>query len=320
MAPRKLNFAKQSQTIANGTSRTSDWAMRQPRLSSRCHNYLLIAMMLSVVAPALAQRQPITDEERFRLGTTPVEPFRVIGDIYYVGAVRVSSFLIKTSEGYILMDTGFVETAPGVRDNIEKLGVPLTDIKLLLSSHAHRDHVGGHALIKELTGAKILSSERDAPLIASGGIPGGPKMVTVDQIIRDRQQITLGDVTLTAHLTPGHTPGCTTWTMTTAENGRKYNVVFMGSVNINEGYRLLGDPNYPNRAEDFRNSITRLKEIPGEVFLGPHGFFFNLTEKIMRMKRSESPNPFIDPQGYQAYIREQEAVFQAQMQRESGGR
>ena len=189
-----------------------------------------------------------------------------------------------------------------------------------MSSHAHRDHVGGHALIKELTGAKILSSERDAPLIASGGIPGGPKMVAVDEIIRDRQQITLGDVTLTAHMTPGHTPGCTTWTMTTEENGRKYNVVFMGSVNINEGYRLIGDPNYPNRAEDFRNSIARLKEIPGEVFLGPHGFFFNLTEKIERMKRGETLNVFIDPEGYQEYIAAQEKVFQETMQRESGGR
>jgi metallo-beta-lactamase class B len=275
--------------------------------------------MLCAAAPALAQRQPITDEERFRLGTTPVEPFRVIGNIYYVGAVRVSSFLIKTSEGYILMDTGFPETAPGVRDNLEKLGIRPGDIKLLLSSHAHRDHVGGHALIKELTGAKVLSSERDAPLIASGGIPGGPKVVTVDEIIRDRQQITLGDVTLTAHLTPGHTPGCTTWTMTTEENGRKYNVVFMGSVNVNE-YRLTGDPNYPNRAEDFRNSIARLKEIPGEVFLGPHGFFFNFLEKMERLKSGGTPNVWVDPQGYREYIAAQEKVFQERLQQERGGR
>lgn len=268
---------------------------------------------------ASAQRQQITDEERFRLGTTPVEPFRVIGNIYYVGAIRVSSFLIETSDGYILMDTGFPETAPGVRDNIEKLGVSLSDIKLLLSSHAHRDHVGGHAMIKELTGARILSSERDAPLIAAGGIPGGPNQVVVDEIVRDRQQVTLGDVTLTAHLTPGHTPGCTTWTMTAEEAGRQYNVVFMCSVNINPSARLIGDPEYPNRAEDYRNSIARLKQIPGEVFLGPHGFFFNLTEKIERMRRGETPNVFIDPEGYQAYIAEQERVFQERMRQERGG-
>ena len=175
-------------------------------------------------------------------------------------------------------------------------------------------------MIKELTGATILASERDAPLIASGGIPGGPNRVTVDQIIRDRQEVTLGGVTLTAHLTPGHTPGCTTWTMTAEEGGRQYNVVFMCSVNINESARLIGDPNYPNRGEDYRGSIARLKEIPGEVFLGPHGFFFNLTEKIERMKRGETPNVFIDPEGYQAYIAAQEKVFQERMQRERGGR
>ena len=289
--------------------------------SHRCGMRLgTLLLVLFVGLPAVnAQTQAISNEERLQFGTQPVKPFRIIGSIYYVGAVRVSAFLIKTPEGDILIDTGYKETAPVVRDSIEKLGFKLKDIKILLSSHAHQDHVGGHALIKELSGAKVLASEGDAPVIATGGRPTGANVVSIDGTIRDKQEVSLGGVKLTAHLTPGHTKGCTTWTMVAEEGGKKYNVVFMCSVNINEGYRLIGDPAYPNRAEDYRNAINRLKELPCDVFLGPHGFFFNLEEKVQRMEKGEAGNPFIDPAGYRAYVARAEKSYQDQLRLERAG-
>jgi len=284
--------------------------------------HLGMLVLLSVSGPALQAQitnTNDTDEDRMRLGTTPIKPFRIIGNIYYVGAVRVSSFLIKTADGYILMDTGYKETAPIVRDGLAALGVNPKDVKILLSSHAHQDHVGGHAQIKELTGARILASEGDTPAISTGGRPNGPTVVKVDGTIRDQQQVTLGDVTLTAHVTPGHTKGCTTWTMVAEEGGRKYNVVFMCSASINAGARLTGDAAWPTRGDDLAKSIALMKSLPCDVFLGPHGFFFNLVEKVQRMQRGETPNPFIDPAGYRAYLAQAERVYNETLARERVG-
>jgi len=276
---------------------------------------LFAVLVFSLGAPLGAQitNTNDTDEDRMRLGTTPVKPFRIIGNIYYVGAVRISSFLIKTSDGYILMDTGYKETAPIVRDGLAALGVNPKDVKILLSSHAHQDHVGGHAQIKELTGARVLASAGDAPIIEKGGVPNGPNVIKVDELIRDKQQVTLGDTTLTAHITPGHTKGCTTWTMTAQEGGRNYNVVFMCSASVNPEARLTGDPDWPNRGEELAKSIAVMRSLPCDVFLGPHGFFFNFMDKVARMERGETPNPFIDPAGYKAYLDQAEKVYKEMM-------
>lgn len=279
-----------------------------------------LLLVLFVAMPAWRAQTQTTDEERLRGGTQAVKPFRIVGNLYYVGAMRVSSFLITTPEGNILLDTGFRETAPIVRDSIEKLGFHLKDIKILLSSHGHLDHVGGHSLIHELSGAKVLSSEADAQAVATGGRTNGASQVQVDGIIKDKQEVSLGGVKLVAHLTPGHTKGCTTWTMVAEEDGKKYNVVFVCSLNINEGYRLLDDPAYPNRAEDYRKSIEFMKTLPCDVFLGAHGFFFGLEEKVQRLEKGEKGNPFIDPAGYRAYVKQSEQVYLDTLRRERQGK
>ncbi|MBI3934453.1 MAG: subclass B3 metallo-beta-lactamase [Acidobacteria bacterium] len=267
-------------------------------------------MLLMNGAALSAQFRTVPDEELRRTGVAPVEPFRVIGNIYYVGTEGISAFLITTSAGHILLDTGYAEGVPVVRGSIEKLGFNLRDIELIINSHSHGDHVGGHALVKELTGAKVLSSAADAPAMARGGArEGSPKLFEIDQIIRDKQEITLGGVKLVAHLTPGHTPGCTTWTMAVEEGGKKYNVLFHCSTSFSEGVRLTGDPAHPTRGADFRKTFAALKSLPCDILFLPHGQLFDLIGKMRRLKNGEKPNPFIDPAGCRSYIEKAEREF-----------
>jgi metallo-beta-lactamase class B len=277
---------------------------------------------LGQAAQALARR---SIESSFRMMNRPFEPFRLIGNVSYVGASDVSSFLIATPEGHILIDSGFEATVPLIRDGVRKLGFRFEDIRILLNSHAHVDHAGGHALVKRLTGARIVMSEADATLLAHGGrgdFLGVSEQVLAyepaqaDRIIRDGDHVTLGGVTLTAHLTPGHTKGCTTWTMAVAEDGKKYDVVFYGSTTLLPGVRLLDNPQYPRMAEDFARTFRVLKSLPCDMFLGPHGSQFGLRDKARRLSAGATPNPFIDPQGYRAFLARSEDVVLHRMERE----
>ena len=184
----------------------------------------------------------------------PFEPFRVIGNIHYVGASDVSSFLITTRDGHILIDSGFEATVPSIREGVRKLGYRFEDIKILLNSHAHLDHAGGHALLKKLTHAQIVMSEADAALLSRGGKgdfpPSANESWPMSPLERTASfatvmQVSLGGVTLTAHLTPGHTKGCTTWTMAVEEDGKRYDVVFYGSTTILPGVHLVDNANIP---------------------------------------------------------------------------
>jgi metallo-beta-lactamase class B len=255
----------------------------------------------------------------------PVEPFRILGNLYYVGASDVTAFLISTDRGLIVLDGGFSETAPQIRDNIARLGFKLHDVKILLNSHAHFDHAGGLAQLKAWTGARLLASGGDAPQLAAGGhgdpffgnkLPFPP--VTVDRLLRDGELVTLGDATLTAHLTPGHTRGCTTWTMRVAEDGRRYDVVFVCSTTILAGYRLADHPTYPGIREDFARTFAALAALPCDVFLGSHASFYDGIDKARRLRAGERPNPFIDPQGYRAYLARAEAAFRERLKAERG--
>jgi len=255
----------------------------------------------------------------------PVKPFRLMGNIYYVGVAGISSFLITTSEGNILMDTGFEMTVSRIRDSVTKLGFRLEDIKIILNTHAHLDHAGGHALMRKLTGAKILMSEADAALLASGGrgdfTPYTDNMKSytpakADGLLRDGDKVTLGGVTLVCHLTPGHTKGCTTWTMDATEDGNVYHVLFFGSTSILPRVSLVNNVKYPNIAEDFTSTYKKLKVLPCDVFLAPHTGFFNFAEKAARLERGEKPNPFIDPQGYRDFVAKGERTFLEQLERE----
>jgi metallo-beta-lactamase class B len=256
----------------------------------------------------------------------PFKPFRIIGNIYYVGASGISSFLITTPQGHILIDTGFEMTVPRITNSLAQLGFRLQDIKLLLNSHAHLDHIGGHALMKSLTGAKICISEADGALLASGGTtdftPYSTNMVgyrpaIADRLVRDGDTVKLGDATLTCHLTPGHTKGCTTWTMDVEDSGRTYHVLFFGSTTVLEGVRLLNNPKYPAIAEDYAATFKKLKALPCDVFLAPHTGFFNLADKSSRLARGDKPNPFIDPSGYRTFIAESERAFNRRLAEET---
>ena len=284
----------------------------------------VICVLLLGVAYVSAQ---ISDEQS-RDWNQPVKPFKIIGNVYYVGAKEVASYLITTSEGHILLDTGFLETVPQIRQNVAQLGFRFEDIKVLLNSHAHSDHAGGlAALRKELSGARLMVSEGDAPLLARGG-KNDPNFgdrfqfqpVKADRILRDGDTVQLGGVTMTARLTPGHTPGCTTWTMKVREGSQTYDVVFYGSTTI-PGFKLVGNTNYPNIVDDFERSFRLLKTLPCDVFLAPHGSFFSLEEKIKRLaqdpSRPPSQNPFIDAAGYRRIVERTEKEFRAELKRQS---
>jgi len=277
-----------------------------------------LALFILVPALALAQADPTS-----RASNQPVAPFKIVGNVYYVGASDVTSFLITTPAGHILLDGGFAETAPQIAANVERLGFKLRDVKVLLSGHAHYDHVGGLAELKRRTGASLAASAADALLLARGGrgdFRFGDTLtfppVVADRILKDGDTVSLGGTVMTAHLTPGHTQGNTTWTTTTTEGGKTYAVAFMGSMSINPGVVLLGNPHYPGIAGDYARSFRAMKSLPCEVFLGPHGSFFDLQGKAKRLAAGESPNPFVDPAGCRAYLARMETAYEEQLRRE----
>ena len=240
---------------------------------------------------------------------------RVIGNVYYVGSKDLASYLITTREGHILINSGFEETVPLIRAGVESLGFKMRDIKILLASHAHSDHVAGHALARELTGAKVYVMRGDDAVIASGG--KGQYLYTrsrwkpcpVDRVLEDGEEVKLGDVTLVARRTPGHTRGCTTWTWRVAEGGKTYDVVVIGSPNVNPGYRLVDNKDYPKIASDFASTFHTLKALPCDVFLGAHGGYYSMIPKYEKARSGTSTNPFIDPEGYRAFVELKEKAF-----------
>ena len=250
----------------------------------------------------------------------PVEPFRIIGNIYYVGGADLTSYLIETPRGLILLDGGTASLAPTIQKNIEQLGFKAADIHILLNSHAHTDHAGGLMYFKHLSGARMIASEGDRPLLERWahdpqfGDRAGFPAVVVDQIIHDGEIVELGGVKLRAVLTAGHTPGCTTWTMTANEGGRKYDVVFLCSISAPSGYRLVNNKAYPQIVSDYEHSFVRLKQLPCDIFLGSHGTFFHLKEKNARLKAGARPNPFIDPDGYRWFVAASEREFHQLLQ------
>jgi len=247
----------------------------------------------------------------------PFPPHRIADNLYYVGSKGLSSYLITTPDGNILINSSFERTVPLIRAGIEKLGFKFSDTKILLGSHAHGDHMEGNALVKELTGAKVYVMQGDDQVIASGN-NGRWKPCKVDKVLRDGEKVTLGGATLTAVLTPGHTPGCTTWTMRATDAGKTYNVVIVGSPNVNPGYILVGNKDYPAIATDFARTFTILKALPCDIFLGAHGNYYGMIDKFARMKAGV--NPWVDPEGYKAYIAEREQAYLKELQKQRAGK
>jgi metallo-beta-lactamase class B len=239
--------------------------------------------------------------------------FKIAGNLYYVGTADLAVYLIHTPQGNILINSDFAEDVPTIRASIEKLGFKYDDTKIILISHAHGDHDAATGLIKKDTGAKLMVMDADVPEEESTarGRPGAH----VDRVLHDGDTVELGGSKLTARLTPGHTKGCTTWTMQVQEGGRKLNVVIVGSPNVNPGYILVGNTKYPQIAEDYVKTFAVLKGLPCDVFLGAHGAYFGLIAKYEKMKAG-GPNPFIDPEGYRAYIAERDETFRKEWERQ----
>ena len=257
-------------------------------------------------------------------GNKNVKPFHVIGNIYWVGLSDHGSYLITTPKGHILIDTTSAETAHWVRENIEQLGFKVNDIKILLTTHPHAEHVGGFAMFKEMTGAKVMVPAIDAPVMADGGRSdfredGSEKFKPVkpDRAVADGEKVEFGGMTLVAHLTPGHTKGCTTWTTVVEDSGKKYNVVIVCPAAVaGDRAPLVNNAKYPNIAQDFEKAFAVYRTLPCDVFLGMRTGIFKMEEKRKRLDQGASPNPFVDPQGYQTYILEYEKRFKEQLARD----
>jgi len=264
---------------------------------------LLLTLCSSLIAQSSAPQRAEWNQ--------PVKPFRIIGNIYYVGAANVSSFFIRTPDGAILLDGGLPETAPVIEKSIGELGFSIKDVKFLLNSHAHFDHCGGLAELKKHSGAQMIASERDRPVLVSaqGGAAPFPA-VQVDRVIGDKQTVQLGGVTLTAHLTPGHTKGCTTWSMPVTDGGKTYQVVFYCSTSVVD--KLVNNSGYPGIVSDYMRSFAELRKMPCDVFLAPHAGFFKLDEKRRQLDAGKL-DAFVDPAEMQKYVNESEQSFRKEL-------
>lgn len=257
--------------------------------------------------------------------TTPFPAHQVVGNVYYVGSAGLASYLITTDKGHILINSNLESSPALIAKSVEALGFKFSDVKILLISHAHWDHTAGSAAIKRLTNAKFMVMGPDVPVIEDGGQSdfqyGGDasthyKAAHVDRVLKDGDQVKLGDTVLTAHLTAGHTRGCTTWTLEVLENGKAQQVVIVGSPNANEGYQLVKNTRYPAIAEDFKRTFATLKALPCDVFLGAHGDYYNLATKFPLLHNG-GRNPFIDPAGYKAYVQNREQAFLNELKKQS---
>src|SRR5215469_415947 len=256
--------------------------------------------------------------------TEPFPPFRIAGNLYYVGSKGLANYLVVTPQGNILINSDLDANVPMIKASIENLGFMFKDTRILLISHAHWDHDAGSAMIKEMTGATYMVMDRDVPVVESGGKADFQygnsttslyRPTKVDRVLHDGDEVKLGSTTLVAHLTPGHTKGCTTWTMQVTEGGKTYNVVIVGSPNVNPGYKLVNNASYPQIADDYERMWRVLKSLPVDVFLGAHGDYFGLDAKYARLTDGGA-NPFVDPDGYKAFVAQKEQAFRVELARQ----
>ena len=261
---------------------------------------LLVVVSLGCSTPALAQRD----------WNAPFPAHQVIDNIYFVGTQQLGSFLVTTPEGHILINSDFESTVPSIRSSIEDLGFSFADIKIILGSHAHGDHMEADALVQELTGAEVMVMRQDVERLRRLR-PGG-KEHPIDRLLDDGDEVTLGGTTLVAHRTAGHTQGCTSWALEVEESGQTYLALIVGSFGVNPGYVLVDNPDYPEIADDYRATFAKARSLPVDVFLGSHGFWYDMERKLERAltQGAGQQNPFIDREGYRAHIDLQEQRFQ----------
>jgi metallo-beta-lactamase class B len=290
-------------------------------ISFVCRSSLMVIALIGVLEPiaALAQQPSVTPPPRQwtpqalferNVGSaeqqrTAFPPHKVVDNIWYVGTETLASFLITTPQGHILINSSYEGNVPLIFASVEKLGFKRSDIKIILGSHAHADHMEGDALMKQLTGAQVMAMAEDVPALQR--IRPGDKAHPVDKVLHDGDRVTLGDATLVAHLTPGHTRGCTTWTIKATENGRTYDVVIIGSMGVNPGFILVNNPETPQIADEYKRGFKVLRALPCDIPLASHPAMYNLGAKFQKI--GTSPNPFIDPGGYKAELDIVEGLF-----------
>lgn len=290
-----------------------------------CSVLTLAGCLFAQTNPAAAKPAPGNNTNSPPEWSEPFPPHRMIGNIYYVGSRGLASYLITTPAGHILINSNLKSSVPLIRESVEKLGFRFGDVKILLISHAHFDHDAGSAEIKKLTGAKYMVMDRDVGVIESGG-RGDFQYGTdatlrypatkVDRVLHDGDQVTLGDTVLTAHKTAGHTRGCTTWSLRVKEAGHSLDVVIVGSPNVNPGYKLVSNRQYPEIADDYARGFRVLNSLPCDVFLGAHGSYFEMEAKHARLDAGGA-NPYIDPAGYKNYVLEREQAFLSELQKQT---
>ena len=282
---------------------------------------MLLSLMILLIAPVATVRAQGNAE-----WTEPFPAFRIAGNLYYVGSKGLANYLITTPQGHILINSDLEANVPLIRASVEKLGFKFSDIKILLISHAHWDHNAASATIKKLTGASYMVMDADVANVESGGktdFQYGKSAdnlyppTKVDRVLHDGDQVKLGDAVLVAHLTPGHTKGCTTWTMKVSDGGKTYDAVIVGSPNVNPGYKLVNNAAYPAIASDYERMFTVLKSLPADIFLGAHGSYFDMEAKYARMKPGAA-NPFVDPDGYKRFVAQKEQEFRDELAKQKG--
>jgi len=281
---------------------------------------LLLSLAL---LPAVLSAQSAAD---LRDWNQPFPPHRIAGNLYYVGSNYLACFLVTTKAGHILINTGFEQTVPLIRQGVEQLGFQFSDIRILLASQGHQDHVAGHALVRKLTGAKVFVMRGDEGVVRDGGASDfyyADRMrwapCPVDRVLSDGDKVELGGTTLIAHRTAGHTKGCTTWTMTVTEDGKPLQVVIVGGVGVNPGFRLVANAQYPSMAEDFAATFRTLAGLDCDIFLGAHGAYYGLAEKYAR-SRTEGWKAFVDPDGYRSFVARSEQAFKDKLRAQQAGK
>ena len=248
----------------------------------------------------------------------PFPPHKVMDNVYFVGTKELASFLIVTPQGNILMNSNYESSVPLIRASVEKLGFKFSDIKILIAGHAHPDHVEGDAMVKELTGAQVVVGRLDAP--ATREFRPGGKEHPIDRLVDEGDTVTLGGTTLTAHVLPGHTKGCLAWTLDLKEDGKTYHALVECSLN-GQFLQYVDNKDYPNIAADMKATYKKARTLPAELWVSSHASFYGLAAKYAKLEKRGpgDPNPFVDPQGYQAHVDEYEKTFEAALARQLSG-
>ena len=246
----------------------------------------------------------------------PYPPHQVMDNLYYVGTAQLAAFLLTTDAGHILLSSNYESSVPVIQASVAELGFEFDDIEILISGHAHPDHIEGDALVKELTGAEVVVGRLEAPTHQSFQHPTG-KTLPIDRLIDDGDTVTLGDTTLTAHVLPGHTKGCLAWTLQLEEDGRSYDTLIECSLN-GQFLQYVDNTDYPTIVEDMRATYQKAKTLPAEVWVSSHGVFYGLDDKYAKLQERQpgDPNPFYDPAGYIAHVDEFERTFEEALARQ----